>query len=587
MKAMLFSSLSAMQGRCLRRPSEAQEALGDGPMRVRMGLHTGNPLLDPPKYVGMDVHLAARIMSAGHGGQMLLSNARGICRHVQLRDLGEHRLKDFDEPVWIFQLGEKSFPPLKTISNTNLPRPAFEFRRPGAGGRRGGGAVREGARLVTLTGPGGIGKTRLAIEAAAELVAEFKAGVFWVGLASLRDPALWCSIRRADARCTWRSGRAHRRARDVAAARQPGASRLGGAGAGGLIEHARICGWWSPPGSCCGSAARSSTRCCRSPSRRPSTCFASRPGRAERCGRASSAGGWTTCRLRSSSPRRGRSRSRRANPRPAAQRLDLFKGGRDADPRQKTLRATIEWSYDLLTGRRAIAVRAASASSPGGCTLDAAEKSATPTWIRCNRWSRRAWSVIPATASGCSRRSATSHSNGWNAQQRRAQSTRRTRSTTSLWWKTSNRSFAGAIDRQQRSSGSRQSSTTCALLSGSGSTVTMICSCGSWPASDTSSLFKATTSKPAAGQRSPPRRLPEPRLNERGSCGLQAAPRSTSATSLAPANSSPRRSRQPAKEAIANLSRRHYAVSATSPLQKAIRNVLVPSMRKLGPSARQ
>ena len=176
----------------VRAAQEAQEALGEGPVRVRMGLHTGTPIPDPPKYVGRDVHLAARIMSAGHGTQTLISSSTRelLDKRFTLCDLGEHRLKDFDEPVKLFQLGEKSFPPLKTISNTNLPRPASSFvgREREVGELV--GLVRDGARLVTLTGPGGIGKTRLAIEAAAELVPDFKAGVFWVGLAALRDPAL-------------------------------------------------------------------------------------------------------------------------------------------------------------------------------------------------------------------------------------------------------------------------------------------------------------------------------------------------------------------------------------------------------------
>ena len=170
---------------------EAQTALADGPIRVRMALHTGAPILDPPKYVGMDVHLAARIMSAGHGGQVLLSKAtRDLVDAPEVRDLGEHRVKDFDDPVWIFQLGGGAFPPLKTISNTNLPRPASSFVGRERDVDEVVARVREGARLVTLTGPGGSGKTRLAIEAAAELVAEFRGGLFWVGLAPFRDPAL-------------------------------------------------------------------------------------------------------------------------------------------------------------------------------------------------------------------------------------------------------------------------------------------------------------------------------------------------------------------------------------------------------------
>jgi predicted ATPase/class 3 adenylate cyclase len=178
--------------------AEAQRALAEAvwpdgrPIRVRIGLHTGEPLLDPPKYVGLDVHKAARIMAAAHGGQTLLSSETEelVAGSCATRSLSEHRLKDFDEPISLFQLGEDDFPPLKTISNTNLPRPVSRFV-----GREQERAevlalLRSNARLVTLTGPGGAGKTRLAIEAAGEVVGDYPAGVFWVGLAVLGDPAL-------------------------------------------------------------------------------------------------------------------------------------------------------------------------------------------------------------------------------------------------------------------------------------------------------------------------------------------------------------------------------------------------------------
>ena len=142
-------------------------------IRVRVGLHTGEPGLDPPKYVGLDVHKAARIMGAGHGGQVLLSQAtRELVDGRELRDLGDHRLKDFDEPVRLFQLGTAEFPPLKTINNTNLPRAGLVVRRSRAGARRGRLAYSATAARgwSPLTGPGGSGKTRLAIEAAAEVV---------------------------------------------------------------------------------------------------------------------------------------------------------------------------------------------------------------------------------------------------------------------------------------------------------------------------------------------------------------------------------------------------------------------------------
>jgi hypothetical protein len=153
-----------------------------------MGLHTGEALLTGDGFVGEDVHLGARIAAAGHGGQVLLSAATRALLDGGVTDLGEHRLKDFAEPVAIFQLGEERFPPLKTISNTNLPRPASSYV-----GREREAEVAElvrGHRFVTLSGPGGSGKTRLSIEAASELVGEFKAGLFWIGLAVLRDPKL-------------------------------------------------------------------------------------------------------------------------------------------------------------------------------------------------------------------------------------------------------------------------------------------------------------------------------------------------------------------------------------------------------------
>ena len=167
----------------------ANLALEPGPVRIRMGLHTGEPLLTGEGYVGEDVHLGARIAAAGHGGQVLLSAATREFLDGGLTELGEHRLKDFADPVAIFQLGEERFPPLKTISNTNLPRPASSFVGREQEKAELAELVRK-HRLVTLSGPGGSGKTRLSIEAASELVGEFKAGVFWIGLAALREPTL-------------------------------------------------------------------------------------------------------------------------------------------------------------------------------------------------------------------------------------------------------------------------------------------------------------------------------------------------------------------------------------------------------------
>ena len=106
---------------------DLQQALASGPIEVRVGVHTGTPYVTEEGYVGEDVHKGARIGAAGHGGQVLLSKETSALVDVELTDLGEHRLMDFAEPVWIFQLGTERFPPLKTVSNTNLPRPASSF----------------------------------------------------------------------------------------------------------------------------------------------------------------------------------------------------------------------------------------------------------------------------------------------------------------------------------------------------------------------------------------------------------------------------------------------------------------------------
>ena len=93
------------------------------PTRVRMGLHTGEPVVTDEGYVGIDVHRAARIAAAAHGGQVLVSRTtRDLLEDdIQLRDLGEHRLKDLTAPQRIYQLGVNEFPPLKTLNQSNLP----------------------------------------------------------------------------------------------------------------------------------------------------------------------------------------------------------------------------------------------------------------------------------------------------------------------------------------------------------------------------------------------------------------------------------------------------------------------------------
>jgi class 3 adenylate cyclase len=103
-----------------------RDALSAGPIRVRMGVHTGTPHLSDEGYVGADVHRAARIAGAGHGGQVLVSAATvALIGTATLRDLGEHRLKDFAEPIGIFQLGDERFPPSGRSRTRTCPaRPA-------------------------------------------------------------------------------------------------------------------------------------------------------------------------------------------------------------------------------------------------------------------------------------------------------------------------------------------------------------------------------------------------------------------------------------------------------------------------------
>ncbi|MFN2590351.1 MAG: adenylate/guanylate cyclase domain-containing protein [Actinomycetota bacterium] len=172
----------------------------DGSIRVRMGLHTGEGRLAGDDYVGLDVHRAARIAAAGHGGQVLISDATKALAadklpdNVKIRNLGEHRLKDFDDPQSIHQLVIEGlpdeFPPLKTLDvPTNLPVQLNSFI-----GRDRELAELESlldeARLVSLVGPGGTGKTRLALEVAARRAPAHRDGVYFVDLSPIRDPEL-------------------------------------------------------------------------------------------------------------------------------------------------------------------------------------------------------------------------------------------------------------------------------------------------------------------------------------------------------------------------------------------------------------
>jgi predicted ATPase/class 3 adenylate cyclase len=172
-------------------------------VRVRIGLHTGEARLVDGEYVGMDVHRAARICSAGHGGQVLLSEATrrsaltDAARSPATRDLGEHQLKDLREPLHLHQLWIEGlpgdFPPVRSLGTrpTNLPaEPGDLIGRDAELATASRLLRRSGVRLVTVTGPGGIGKTRFALRVAAEQLEHFQSGAFVVYLAAVSDASL-------------------------------------------------------------------------------------------------------------------------------------------------------------------------------------------------------------------------------------------------------------------------------------------------------------------------------------------------------------------------------------------------------------
>jgi len=192
----------------VRSAAAAQRAIATHPwpegamLRVRMGLHSGEPVVAADGYVGLDVHRAARICAAGYGGQVLISER--TCALIQddlpggitLKDLGEHRLKDLARPERVYQVIipglPAEFPQLKSLDvlTNNLP---FLQLTSFIGREREMTEIKTQlatARLVTLMGPGGTGKTRLALQVAADLLEQFPHGVWMAELAPLSDPAL-------------------------------------------------------------------------------------------------------------------------------------------------------------------------------------------------------------------------------------------------------------------------------------------------------------------------------------------------------------------------------------------------------------
>ncbi|TML87830.1 MAG: adenylate/guanylate cyclase domain-containing protein [Actinobacteria bacterium] len=373
--------------------SAVREAMADleaAQTRVRVGIHSGEPALDPRKYVGMDVHRAARIMACAHGGQTVLSRATRelLDNGVDLRDLGEHRLKDLSTPIRLYQLGNGDFPPLRSLHRNNLPVPSTAF----IGRERELAEVvslltRDDVSLLTLTGPGGTGKTRLALQAAAEASERFPDGMWWVSLAPLRNPALVLSAVAQSLDLREETGR------DIATTLADG---LNGKRLLLLLDNAEHL---LPTAS----AAIAALNEIRGPSlvvtsrerlklggeqlypvpslidedavalftaraRQLDPSFTSTPAVASLCQRVDNLPlpiELAAARTSLFSPEQLLER--------IGERLDLLKGSRDADLRQQTLRATIDWSYELLDAEERRVFRGFSVFA-GGATLAAAEE---------------------------------------------------------------------------------------------------------------------------------------------------------------------------------------------------------------------
>jgi predicted ATPase/class 3 adenylate cyclase len=354
---------------------QAQRDLADGPVRVRIGMHTGRPHVSAGGYVGEDVHLGARIAAAGHGGQVLVSGAtrRLLDQAPPMTALGEHRFKDFGEPVAIFQLGDARHPPLRTISNTNLPRPATSFVGRDREAEEIADELRRGTRLLTITGPGGSGKTRLAIEVAARLVPSMRAGVFWVGLADLRDPALVTDSIAA-----------------TLGARGDVAEHIGERELLLLLDNAEHVAAAGPALAAMVERCPNLVLVMTSRERlrvRGETAYSIGPLTGGEAAELFSVRSRIPvdqtvvelCRRLDNLPLAVELAAARAGVLPPAgmldriaDRLDLLRGGGDVDPRQQTLRATIDWSYDLLSADEQRVFEQFGVFQ-GGCRLESAE----------------------------------------------------------------------------------------------------------------------------------------------------------------------------------------------------------------------
>ncbi len=368
-------------GEAVAAALEAQHSLENGPVRVRMGLHTGEPDRIAEGYVGLDVVKGARIADAAHGGQVLLSNSTRdlLDADVAVADLGLHRLKGFADPVHLFQLGSTAFPPLATAAATNVPRAA----KPLVGRDDDVASVREllqdtNARLVTIVGAGGVGKTRLAIEVARELADAFADGTWFIDVSPIHSARLVLPT-----------------IANALGAKGPLAEHLGDKRTLLVLDNLEQVAAAGPDlgaltASCPGTVILATSReplhvaaeveYPLQPLTEASAVELFEQRAAPRRSTASRSEIAEICRRLDGLPlaiELAAARTKLLEPAALLARLDrrlplLTGGSRDAPARQRTLAATIEWSYDLLAEDEKRLFTLLSAFV-GGFTLDAAE----------------------------------------------------------------------------------------------------------------------------------------------------------------------------------------------------------------------
>ena len=355
-----------------------------GPIRVRMGLHTGEPTVTTEGYVGIDVHRGARVAALAHGRQILLTEATRAFLDQPVRDLGRHRLKDFAGPTTIHQLGSDDFPPLRTPGAIELPTPATRFLGREAELHRAVSIwLEREPRVLTIVGPGGIGKTRFAIELARLLADEADGATIFVPLAPLRDGdrlldqlahRLGAPEPTPESLATEIGPRRTHLMLDNVEQLLPSAARLiaklvAASPSVRLLvtsrEPLRIQGETELDLRPLPADEAVALFLERARASRPE--LERSPAVLELCRRLDGlplALELAAARLKLLSPEQLLER--------LAQRLDVLRGTRDADERHATLRATIAWSHDLLDESEQ-ALFARLAIFRAGCTLESAE----------------------------------------------------------------------------------------------------------------------------------------------------------------------------------------------------------------------